>query len=52
MKHIYYESLNKDDITYVYIENKPDIYKTYMRRDVKTLETIYCIDMWFVEKEN
>lgn len=49
MKHTYYESFNKKDVENIYIKCNPDIYKIYIRRDLNTLSTIYCIDMWFVE---
>lgn len=49
MKRIYYESFNEEDIEYVYKTEKPDVYRIHMRRDLKTLKPIYCIDMYFVE---
>ena len=49
MKHTYCESFNKKDIEDTFLKCKPDIYKLYIRRDLRTLSTIYCIDMWFVE---
>lgn len=52
MKYIYYESFNKDDIEYVFKSESPDIYQIYTRRDLKTLEPIYCIDMYFMENGN
>ena len=49
MKHTYCESFDKKDIENIYLKWKPDIYKLYTRRDLRTLCTIYCIDMWFIE---
>lgn len=49
MKHIYYESKNVEELIKKYKEKKPDIYKTSQRLDLKTLEIIYCLDMWFIE---
>lgn len=49
MKHTYCESFDEKDIEDIYLKCKPDIYKIYTQRDLRTLNTIYCIDMWFVE---
>lgn len=49
MKHTYCESFDKKDIENIFLKCKPDIYNLYIQRDPRTLSTIYCIDMWFIE---
>lgn len=49
MRHTYCESFDKKDIENIYLKSKPDIYKSYIRYDLRTLEIIYCMDMWFAE---
>ena len=51
MRHMYCESFDKKDIEDIFLKCKPDIYKSYIQYDLRTLNITYCMDMWFAETD-
>lgn len=46
MRHIIYESFDKDEIEKAFREYDPDIWESYEKIDFVTLKPVYVMEMW------